>query len=53
MGQGEHTVTADGGAFDTGMFAPGARFVHTFRTPGTFAYHCQIHSNMTGNVVVS
>lgn len=51
-GQSVHTVTADGGAFDTGMFAPGARFSHTFAGAGTFAYRCQIHPSMVASVVV-
>jgi plastocyanin len=48
-----HTFTADGGAFDSGMTAPGQSYKHTFSTPGTFAFHCQIHSSMTGTITVT
>lgn len=50
-GQVLHTVTADDGSYDERML-PGAAFTHTFRTPGTSAYHCEIHATMKGSVVV-
>lgn len=28
-------------------------FTHVFTTPGTYHYHCTIHSGMTGTVVVA
>jgi len=48
-----HTVTADDGTFDSGDIAPGGSFSHTFAATGTFAYHCKLHSNMTGVIVVT
>ena len=48
-----HTVTAGDGSFDSGQVAAGSSFQHTFTTAGTFAYHCTIHSSMTGTVVVT
>jgi plastocyanin len=48
----DHTVTSDGGRFASSTLAPGARFSHTFRTAGTFAYHCSIHPYMTGTITV-
>lgn len=48
-----HTVTADDGSFDSGTLQPGQSFSQTFNTPGTFAYHCAIHPNMTAMVVVT
>lgn len=51
-GQVDHTVTANGGAFASGTLSPGASFSFTFRTAGTFAYHCTIHPFMTGTVIV-
>jgi plastocyanin len=47
-----HTVTALGGAFDSGRIEVGASFSYTFSTPGTFAYMCTIHPTMKGTVVV-
>jgi plastocyanin len=48
-----HTVTSDSGAFDSGQLSPGASFSQTFDTAGTFTYHCSIHPQMTGTVVVT
>jgi plastocyanin len=47
-----HTVTADGGEFDSGNLAQGAEFSQTFDTTGTFSYSCAIHPSMTGTVTV-
>src|SRR5262249_29155653 len=38
-----HTVTADGDAFDSGYIGPGATFSYTFAKQGHYAYHCTIH----------
>ena len=53
----DHTVTstsipAGATAFDSGLFAPGKNFTQTFTIPGTYEYHCTIHSWMTGSVIV-
>jgi len=47
-----HTVTSNGGIFDSGNMAPGQSFSYTFTSTGTFAYHCTYHPWMTGTVVV-
>jgi len=47
-----HTVTDDGGAFDTAL-PVGQIFVHTYPTAGTFTYHCKIHAGMTGSIHVN
>ncbi|MFN8677646.1 MAG: cupredoxin domain-containing protein [Thermomicrobiales bacterium] len=47
-----HTVTAEDGLFDSGIFDPGASFSWTFTEPGAFAYHCLLHPTMQGRVVV-
>ncbi len=46
-----HTVTAVDGAFDSGIFDPGASFSFTFTQPGTFAYLCQLHPQMQATVI--
>ena len=48
-----HTVTSDSGAFDSGTLQSGASFSFTFAQAGTFAYHCTIHPNMHGMVIVT
>ena len=47
-----HTSSADGNQWSSGNIAPGARFNFTFSTAGRFTYHCQIHPNMVGTIVV-
>ena len=48
----EHTVTAEGGAFDSGTMAQGASFETTFDSPGKHRYVCALHPGMKGTVVV-
>jgi predicted lipoprotein with Yx(FWY)xxD motif/plastocyanin len=48
-----HTVTADDGSFESGRLTSRDRFSRAFETAGTFAYHCAIHPQMTGTVVVT
>ena len=47
-----HTVTAVDGSFDSKTLDSGATFSQAFPTAGTFAYHCTIHSSMTGTILV-
>ncbi len=47
-----HTVTGDNGEFDSGNLDSGKTFSFTFQTAGTFTYHCTIHPNMKGTVIV-
>ncbi len=49
----DHTVTSDTGLFDSGNITGNSTFSHTFNTPGTYAYHCTIHTYMTGKVIVN
>ncbi len=49
----QHTVTADGGAFDSGNINSGEAWGHTFTATGTYAYHCAIHPTMVGTLVVT
>jgi plastocyanin len=49
-----HTVTSDDGAsFSSGSIDPGKSFSYTANTVGSFAYHCNFHSNMKGTLVVT
>src|SRR5215217_7085812 len=53
--QTAHTATATdpAGAFDSGTLQPGQSYSFTFDKPGTYAYHCNIHPDMTATVTVS
>jgi plastocyanin len=54
QGNASHTVTADDGSFDSKTLQPGQSFSHTFESPETVTYHCEIHPRMmTGSVTVS
>ncbi|SRR5258705_6635371 len=48
----EHTATLDDGSFTTGALAEGKLKSQSFKTPGTYTYHCEIHPEMTGTVEV-
>ena len=56
-----HTVTADDGSFDSDSGKSGSQVAHKtgdgysfqFTKPGTYTYHCKIHSFMTAKVVVA
>ena len=45
-----HTFTANKGAFDTGDIDGGSSATVKVEKPGTYAYHCNIHSSMKGTV---
>ena len=47
-----HTMTADDGSFDTGDIPIGGSAEITFDEAGTFPFHCNIHSSMTGSITV-
>ncbi len=47
-----HTVTSDDGLFDSGNISPGKTFSFTFNSTGNYSYHCNIHTFMTGSVIV-
>jgi FtsP/CotA-like multicopper oxidase with cupredoxin domain len=48
-----HTVTADNASFDSAQLEPGDSFSHTFESPGTVAYHCELHPDMRATLVVA
>jgi plastocyanin len=47
-----HTVTADDGSFDVTIEANSTAEFEV-ATAGTYAFHCNIHPSMTGELVVS
>jgi plastocyanin len=47
-----HTATADNGLFDTGVLEPGYSFDVFFDGAGTVTYHCELHPDMQGSIVV-
>ena len=47
-----HTSTADGGAWNSGLLAPGATFTREFPAAGVLPYHCDPHPGMQGTVTV-
>lgn len=49
-----HTATADDGSFNTGTIHNGETSAAvTFNTAGTVTYHCSIHPDMHGTIVVA
>jgi plastocyanin len=47
-----HTATADNGLFDSGVLNPGDFYSVWLDGSGTVTYHCDIHPDMQGSVVV-
>jgi plastocyanin len=50
--QVQHSVTAEDGAFDSGLIDSGRSFERVFVRPGSYSYHCTPHPFMHGRVVV-
>jgi plastocyanin len=51
-GNTPHTVTADNNSFDSGRVTEG-EFRLAFSQPGTYSYHCSVHREMHGRVIIS
>jgi plastocyanin len=51
-GQHPHTVSFPDVNRDSGELPPGGVFQAIFPTAGTYNYHCRLHPNLTGTVVV-
>ena len=47
-----HQIVADDGSFDTGIIASGKSKKIPFLQPGIYPYHCSIHPEMKGTIVV-
>jgi plastocyanin len=50
---GTHTTTSDTGVWNSGNLSTGNTFSFTFTSPGTFPYHCAIHTFMTASITVA
>ena len=53
----QHTATSTSvptgaATFDSGILSPGQTFQVTLTTPGTYHYHCSLHSWMQGTIIV-
>lgn len=53
--QAPHTSTSDAtpALWDSTPINPGGAFTFTFTRAGTYSYHCSIHPNMHGTIVVT
>ena len=50
----QHTVSANNNTtFNGNLAGAGSTFSFTFTAAGTYAYHCNVHPEMTGSVVVA
>jgi len=48
-----HTVVSDSGSeIASGTLSQGGTYSHTFNSAGTYGYHCGIHQNMKGKIIV-
>jgi plastocyanin len=47
-----HTATADNGLFDTGVLEPGYSFDVWLDGSGRVTYHCELHPDIQGSIVV-
>jgi plastocyanin len=45
-----HTVTHDGGGFDSGTIPTGGDYAHRFEQAGAFPYYCRVHAGIRGEV---
>ena len=52
-GNAQHTVDSDMEIFESDVLDPGDTYSFTFDQPGIFHYHCDIHEQMHGMVIVS
>ncbi|HEX6939814.1 MAG TPA: cupredoxin domain-containing protein [Longimicrobiales bacterium] len=48
----EHNTIADDGEWASENIGVDGTFQHTFDAAGSYDYHCSLHENMTGTIVV-
>ena len=47
-----HTIVGDDKAVHSGALDTGDQFQYVFASPGTYTYHCSLHPQMTGRIIV-
>lgn len=47
-----HSATASDNSFDTGIMQQGQSGSVAFEKAGTYTYHCSVHPNMKGEIIV-
>jgi plastocyanin len=47
-----HAVVSDTEAFSSSTIVTGQSYSYTFETAGNYSYHCGIHPNMYGVIIV-
>ncbi len=53
MDFGIHTVTDNQGSFSSKDLRPDQTFEYIFNSIGTYDYHCKLHPDMTGKIIVN
>lgn len=53
MDFGIHTVTDNQGSFGSKDLRPDQTFEYIFNSIGTYDYHCRLHPDMTGKIIVN
>jgi plastocyanin len=48
----DHTVTSNNGLFDSGNIRNKGSFSYKFTDMGTYQYHCRLHPQMQGSIIV-
>ncbi len=50
----QHSVVSNiQGLFDSGILMPGEKYAYNFNAPGSYGYHCGIHTGMQGTITVT
>ena len=48
-----HNIVADDGSWGSSQLNKGDKFSFTFNQAGSYTYHCGVHPNMIGKIIVS
>ena len=51
-GQFTHTVTAEGGEFDSGTISPGTSYTLQLTTVGNYGYYCTVHGPIQSGILI-